>query len=638
MYVDTQLSEDAARRANSPGPSGCHGAPVMRQRAAWLASQASAAPRVTTWRAHRDNAGYAETLSRLLMRWLLLIFLLLPFTAMAASVQATLDRNDVHLGETVTLNLRIDGTMNASTPDLSALDSDFEVLGTSTNSSLNIVNGQQTAELIIGVALRPKHTGDLQIPPLSVAGNQTQPLTLHVGAPDASASANAGKDVFVEVTPSSNHAYVGQQLLYTVRLFFDVNLNSGSLADPHVDGAELRKLGNDADYQAVRNGHRYQVIERRYALTPQRAGSLTIPSIEFQGEAVEPGNPNDPGGFFNPGGLFGNTTPVTANSPEVKLDVQAPPADWGKTAWLPARSLTLSLEGLPSDDKITVGQPLNLRMRVEAQGVSGDALPDLSLPTIDGATVYPDQPSTTTRDDGEWLTGRRERNFAIFPQRAGRLTIPQITLTWFDVQSGQKRVATLPSHTLTVAAASGAPAIAASVPQPATSTASSAVASPSMAPAPSTVAATPWRWIALGSLALWLISMLVFAWWYRSRRSRTSPAFARRAEPADSVRALRQAFLEAVRSDDPPAQARRLLAWARAERPELRNLGEVAQALAAEEQRTAIEQLQREQYAGVTAPQRIDLAAAFARGFVWRQADTAETDSPLPPLYPFKLD
>lgn len=574
------------------------------------------------------------------MRWLLLFcLLLLPCAAMAASVQATLDRNDVHLGETVTLNLRIDGTMNANTPDLSALDRDFEVLGTSTNSSLNIVNGQQTAELIIGVALRPKHTGDLQIPSLSVAGNQTQPLTLHVGAPDASASANASKHVFVEVTPSSNHAYVGQQLLYTVRLFFDLNLNSGSLADPHVDGAELRKLGNDADYQAVRNGHRYQVIERRYALTPQRAGSLTIPSIEFQGEAVEPGNPNDPGGFFNPGGLFGNTTPVTANSPEAKIDVQAPPANWGKTAWLPARSLTLSLGGLPSDDKITVGQPLNLRMRVEAQGVPGDALPELSLPPIDGATVYPDQPSTTTRDDGEWLTGRRERNFAIFPQHAGTLTIPEITLTWFDVQSGQQRVATIPAHTLTVAAAAlGAPpAAAASAPQPAPTTANSVAATPAIAPATRAVA-TPWRWIALGSLVLWLISMLAFAWWYRSKRSRGTHPPARRAEPADTTRALRQAFLEAARGNDSPVQARCLLAWARSERPELRNLGEVAEALASSEQRAAIEQLQREHYAGVRTAQRIDLAAVFAKGFAWRQAKAAETDSPLPPLYPFKLD
>ena len=66
MYVDTQLSEDAARRANRPGPKGCQGAAAMRQRAAWPDSQSGAAPRTTTCRPHLGNAGYAETVNRLL--------------------------------------------------------------------------------------------------------------------------------------------------------------------------------------------------------------------------------------------------------------------------------------------------------------------------------------------------------------------------------------------------------------------------------------------------------------------------------------------------------------------------------------------------------------------------------------------
>jgi hypothetical protein len=65
VYVNTQLNENAARRANRSGPKGCHGAAAMRQRVAWLASQASAAPRTITRRPHRGNAGYAETLLRL---------------------------------------------------------------------------------------------------------------------------------------------------------------------------------------------------------------------------------------------------------------------------------------------------------------------------------------------------------------------------------------------------------------------------------------------------------------------------------------------------------------------------------------------------------------------------------------------
>jgi hypothetical protein len=560
---------------------------------------------------------------------------------MASTVQATLDRNDVRLGETVTLNLRISDAMTASTPDISALDHDFEVLGTSTSSSFNIINGKQSAQLIIGVALRPKHQGDLQIPSLTVAGSQTNPLTLHVGAPDTSASTHAGQDVFVEAQASADHVYLGQQILYTVRLFYAGDLDGGSLPNPDVNGAELKQLGNDINYESVRNGRRYHVVERRYALTPHHAGSLVVPSIEFQGEMLDRGNPNDPGGFFNPGGLFGNTTPVTADSPEVKINVQAPPANWGQTTWLPARSLTLSLQGLPGDDKLTAGQPLNLRLSVDAQGLSGDALPPLSLPTIDGATVYPDQPKTSTHDDGEWLTGHSERGFAIIPQHAGTLTIPEITLTWFDVQSGQKKVATIPSHTLTVVAANGAPAPAATTSQSAvvSSSAASSAATPADAQVqPVASSSTPWRWIALGSIALWLFSSAVFAWFYIKRKRAPASVAKPRMEPTGSTRALQQAFMESARGDDRAIQARRLLAWARAERPGLRNLGQVAEALASDEQRAAIARLQREQYAGVSAETHLDLAAAFAKGFAWRVDDKAEAESPLPPLYPFKLD
>jgi hypothetical protein len=332
--------------------------------------------------------------------------------------------------------------------------------------------------------------------------------------------------------------------------------------------------------------------------------------------------------------------PVSAESPETKLDVQAQPADWGKTTWLPARSLTLSLGGLPSDNRLTAGQPLNLRMSVQAQGLSGDALPELSLPVIDGATVYPDQSNASTQDNGEWLSGKRERSFAILPQRAGSLTIPAITLTWFDVQSGQKRVATIPAHTLTVLAANGA-AVSSSSAQPAAATASAAAGNVSTSPTgkPETIAAasTPWRWVAIGSLALWLISAGMFAWWYRRLRSATSPVAPRRSSD-DSARALRHAFLEAARGHDRAAQARSLLAWARAERPELRSLGQLADALASAEQRQAIEQWQREHYAGLVADRPADLAAAFNGGFIWRQEPRTEADSPLPPLYPFKLD
>lgn len=574
--------------------------------------------------------------------WLLLLALLLPFGAMANGVQATLDRYDAHLGETVTLNLRIDGSTSVDAPDLSALDSDFEVLGTSQNSTLSIDNGRQSAQTIIGIALRPKHVGDLRIPSLTVAGSQTAPLSLHVSSPDDTASTASQKDIFLDTTVEPDRVYVGQQLIYTVRLFFDVNLNSGTLPHPRPDNADIQQLGNDVDYDSERNGHRYHVVERHYAIIPHHAGTLTIPSIEFQGEAVDPADPNDPRGLLGQGGLFGDTTPVTADSTPASIDVQPAPANWGTTTWLPARTLSLSVEGLPSNNQVRVGQPINLHMSVEASGLDAAALPVPSLPAIDGAKIYPDQPVDTTHDDGQWLIGRRERSFAIFPQQSGSLTIPAITVTWFDVHSGQKQVATVPARTLTVLpATTTALATPSSATQGAAASVAPAAARNSAVPHISTtsspaVSVTLWRWVAIASIGVWVLVLGAAAfWWWRRRRTGATAA----PTSAGSAHALRRAFFDVARTNDATAQAHHLLAWARAERPALQNLGQLREALASAPQRQSIEHLQRVQFAGATTENVADLADAFAHGFAWQDSgSSAESDSPLPPLYPFKLD
>ncbi|HUX24778.1 MAG TPA: BatD family protein, partial [Burkholderiales bacterium] len=333
----------------------------------------------------------------------MLALLLLPALGRAADVQATLDRNSVQMGDTVTLNLRVNHSSgNVQAPDLGALNKDFEILGTSQNSSLSVVNGTATSTLTFGVALRPRHEGLLQIPSLTVDGSQTAPLQLHVTAASPTAAASAGADVFMEAQVEPHQAYVGQQLSYVVRLYYAINISGGSLDAPQVDGMDVSRVGNDVNYDAERGGRQYHVLERRYALVPQHAGQLDIPALNFQGDAVDPNDPNS---------FFGASTPVSARAPAQTVEVRAAPTDWGNAAWLPARQLSL---------------------------------------TLDGATVYPDKPVTGTRDAGPWLVGHRQQAFAIVPERAGTLTVPAITLKWWNVLTDQMEVAQIPAHSVTV--------------------------------------------------------------------------------------------------------------------------------------------------------------------------------------------
>ena len=104
------------------------------------------------------------------------------------------------------------------------------------------------------------------------------------------------------------------------------------------------------------------------------------------------------------------------------------------------------------------------------------------------------------------------------------------------------------------------------------------------------------------------------------------------------MRQCRQAFLAAARGSDIVAQEHSLLAWARAERPSIQNLGDLAAALGDPHQRRRspacsngamrVQTRRHGGFAGQHVRARIRLARATRPG---------DELSDLPPLYPFKL-
>ena len=546
--------------------------------------------------------------------------------AHAASVRAWLDRGSMQLGETVTLNVEVSGDTAAAQPDLSALARDFDLLGTQSSTSVNIVNGQTSSKLLWAVGLQPKREGTLTIPSLAVAGQQTAPLTLTVQA--AVAGASNGGDVYVETMVEPRAPYVQEQVRLAVKLYYAVNLLDGSLADPQVDGLTVRKLGQDASYTATVGGRAYHVVERHYALTAERSGAVTLPSIAFRGHAAQ-GNSIDM--FFNRGREVG------ARSPPVELNIRPRPSASGNDAWLPARSLTLSASGIDAASTARAGEPLTLTLRLQGQGLAFEQLPELKLPTIDGVDIYPDKSSTQNRNDGEWLFGERERKFAIVPRRSGSLTLPAISIGWWDTAHDRAETASVPALTLDVQPAAGAPV---SAPQPVVSpsaTSSDKAPQPAATVAPT---ATPtdnsarfWRDLALGTVLLWILTIAIAGWLLARRRdwTRTGPT----TQSSDDT--PRNAFKQACRVDDYAAAARALLAWARQTRPHLRNLGELRTCTRDPAQRAAIEALERCRY-GTSAVANLGetLAQAFRDGPLLTSTDKQKEAGVLPPLYPFR--
>ena len=83
--------------------------------------------------------------------------------------------------------------------------------------------------------------------------------------------------------------YIGQQDVYTLKLFYAGSLTGGQLGDPQADAAQVIHLNGDTRYQTTRNGQTYQVVERHYALVPERNGRIVVRGPTFMGQMLSGG-------------------------------------------------------------------------------------------------------------------------------------------------------------------------------------------------------------------------------------------------------------------------------------------------------------------------------------------------------------
>lgn len=553
---------------------------------------------------------------------LMLLLLLVPLLAAPAGAadqaRAWLDRDSMQLGETVTLNIETNGA--AGEPDFSPLQGDFELLNRSNSSSVSIVNGSASSTQLWAIGLRPRREGKLTIPALSVGKVKTQAVELTVGAAPVVASASPGDDLFVELSADPLNAYVQQQVRVTLKLYYAINLTDGGLDELTASDAVVQKLGQDRSYDAELAGRRYRVLERRYAVTAEKSGTLQLPAVNFRGRALAG---NDPNAMF-----FGRGRAVSARSEALSIEIRPRPAEAAAGPWLPAQSLELQLDGAPPGVQGRVGEPLTVNIGIVAQGLGFEQLPELEMPGIDGAEVYPDKSTTRSRENAGWIVGERSRKFAIVPKRAGTVHVPALTLNWWDTAKNQPAQARTQAFDIEVTPAAASAAVVPGV--PATAAAEPAApAGPIGIRADSTMLAI-WRLLAIGSLLLWLLTVVAFVLWRRQTPApRAAPA------PAAASSGTRKAFDQAIGRNDAPAAARQLLAWARREGVEARNLGELAARLQSPQQREAIAALQAALYAAdAKAEIPAALAASFSAGLALAPRAAANDDATvLPPLW-----
>lgn len=488
--------------------------------------------------------------------WLALALLLgeLLFGELSnAAVTATVDRNQISEFDLLTLTVRVTDRTNVE-PDWQVLDKDFQLVNQQSqqNSSISLVNGRQTSRTYVDyqVTLRPRRQGNLVIPAIVIGTERTNPITIAV-LPQSAALTNQMRQVlFFETLVDQTEIYVQAQLLYTVRLYYADSISGDFPAPPDLDNAVVEIIENEKRFETVVNNRRYYVLEKRYAIFPQASGTLMLPPESFVGTRGR-------------GGLFSARERINASSEGHQIRVLPVPDSYQGQSWLPAQEVTLRSVMNKPDSPLVVGDAINQVITLQAAGVTGALLPELAYPDSSDARIYIDQPVIEEFASEAGIASESVLTIGIVPTAEGTLTLPALTVSWWDTQADKPRQTTLEGFSLSVGAS---PVIRTNQPLTPPSPPLSAPDNPQFTALQNRI-----------EQLIWLVALVTCAWlatafgWLRSNRT---------PKVVDSAVSIREYELgrlkRALKKHDAEGTLAELQHWRQAVYPEMQSLADVA--------------------------------------------------------------
>jgi hypothetical protein len=540
-------------------------------------------------------------------RWAVILLLCQAPLMANAAVEATVDRQQVAMGDTLQLVISAtEDDEDLGTVSLNTLLTDWEILSRKTSSNTTIVNGKRNHNRQLQIEITPRRPGALIISSFQVGASKTAPVWVNVSK---MARVDPGTEaILFEATVDSDSVYVQGQLILTLRLQQAVNLDGRSISDLQLPGAFVVPL-EQKSFQRTVSGRPWLVHEVRYAIFPEKSGVLEIPAQSFSARESGPRRSV----FDTSRGKL-----IRLQSKALKIEVLPRPAAYSGSTWLPTRNIVVEEEWSTEPEKLRAGESVTRTIRLRGEGLQGAQLPPVLLTTTDGIKHYPDQPTIADAEISTGLLGSRSDSVAIVPTRAGSIELPAVEIPWWDTQTQAMRTAAVPARTLQIMPAANAV------------TASPVAGNEQLAPGSTadTGQQPLWQWqLATLFCAIgWAFSLLLLL-----RKGATKNSSQAADDPKTvSPKAAYKSLIAACAADQPSQARKTLIQWAAAiqDNPSITSLNAAGNAMADSELKLELLKLEQALYSSATnlwhgAPLR---AAVERLQRLQRSPDSGETD------------
>jgi hypothetical protein len=197
------------------------------------------------------------------------------------------------------------------------------------------------------------------------------------------------------------------------------------------------------------------MMERKYLSTPEQSGTMTIQPVSFTGiRSTQQNRRKSIGDMFEMGILFdglmgmGSQEQVFATADPITIQVQPKPNNW-QGWWLASPNVQLTYDDkIPTDLK--VGDTIERIITLSAVGVNAEALPIPSQTGNADIKTYPPNETRHTAYDDNTIRGELTSSVVMVPTNGGKITIPEVKVSWFNTISQKVETAIIPSKNITV--------------------------------------------------------------------------------------------------------------------------------------------------------------------------------------------
>ena len=430
------------------------------------------------------------------------------------------DKPVVALGHPLTVQVRardLGGSLDNL--KLDALKRDFHIDSVSSNTIRQHRGAHLSVTRRLTLTVYPLRGGKLRIAPLHFRGHTSRPLTVTV-RPAAPGGPRVHSRAWM--TPAQPMVRQAATLHLTVR--DDGTLQWNAVRLPTISGLYIRRLTATQRQETV--GGIHQSVRRyTWELMPLQAGDwkISFPMLSA--------------------GSFGK--PLKYPVPPVHF--HADPAPAYLPVYVPVGKV--SVHGQTPPARVTVGQPVHWTLTVTGKGLSRSDILKLLGPVPDSkaARFYPPRVARQAASSGHALVQTWRLTLPFRPLQAGALTLPTVSVPYFDPATGRLDAATVGGSHLQVI----------------------------------DPAARWWRLSLYVAALLVLGTLALHTLWRRYRRFRARQAVIARIREARNVNALRHALMGsgARAPDHPPLTLRQWLAAVGRPAPSHQSLTDLIQRL-----------------------------------------------------------